>query len=567
MTKQEQSKLFETIRDTMRVQIKAGRPVTMPNLSELSRPVAGPEAAGMGGVAPMDFGAMIESICGVADDSQEVEQYDGTLGVTQAFVAGRQSAAAQVQWNDNLAAVFTTPGNVSGVRWGSGTMIADDIFLTCGHLFDRDSDWTLPMDNVTGAIITSAEIAQNMHLNFNFQEDAAGNMRPEQSFPITDLLEFRLGGLDMAVCRIGGNPGQTFGRTGVSIADAAVGDMIAIIGHPLGQPKRIEAGPTTTIGGDAIRYNDIDTQGGNSGSGVLRESTDNLVGVHTNGGCNPMGTGSNFGTSIGAILRESPIVRNIAHAGRWVARHGLTGGQYQQAFDEQAFNGYRLLQVNAATGPNEVSYAALWEHTPGPGWVARHGITGAQYQAEFDALVPQGFRPTCVSGAGQNGQVLYAALFEQGAAPAWVARHGIDGAQYQAEFDNLVPQGFRPKFVNAATDGNRIVYATVFEQTGGPAFVARHGLTSAQYQAEFDNLVPQGFRPVWISGTGFGNEIIYAAIFEQRGGPAFVARHGLTSAQYQAEFDAQLAQGFRPVVVNGAGLGGQVFYAAVWEQR
>ena len=35
-----------------------------------------------GVVAPEGYPAILESICGAADDSQAVEQYDGTLGVT-----------------------------------------------------------------------------------------------------------------------------------------------------------------------------------------------------------------------------------------------------------------------------------------------------------------------------------------------------------------------------------------------------------------------------------------------------------------------------------------------------
>ena len=71
---------------------------------------------------------------------------------------------------------------------------------------------------------------------------------------------------------------------------------------------------------------------------------------------------------ITAILRESPTVRNIAHAGRWIARHGLNSAQYQAAFDEAARNGYRLIHVNAAGVGGEASYAAVWEHRPGPDW-------------------------------------------------------------------------------------------------------------------------------------------------------------------------------------------------------
>ncbi len=258
---------------------------------------------------------ILETICGVSDDSQAVEQYNGLLGVSVAFVNAHQSAACQVQWNNNLASVYSNPGTVSGVRWGSGTMIGDDLFLTCGHLFDQTGGgWERPRVNGTTNIISPQEIARNMKLNFNFQVDSAGNLRAEQSFPILELLEYRLNGVDMAVCRIGGNPGATFGRTAISATDAAPPDMICIIGHPAGQPKRVEAGPTTQISGNLIRYNDIDTLGGNSGSGILRASDGRLVGVHTNGGCtsgSPADGGSNFGQRIGAVVAASPILQGL----------------------------------------------------------------------------------------------------------------------------------------------------------------------------------------------------------------------------------------------------------------
>jgi V8-like Glu-specific endopeptidase len=255
---------------------------------------------------------VLESICGVVDDSQAVEQYDGTLGVSTAFVAGHQWPVAQVQWNGNLGSVFTNPGNVSGVRWGSGTMIGPDLFLACGHLFDTSANgWTLPLQNGTTNTISPQQIATNMHLNFEYQVESTGTLRAEQSFPIVQLLEYRLGGLDMSLCRIGGSPGNTYGWTEWATTNPAVGDMLAIIGHPAGMPKRIEAGPATEVTGTVIRYNDIDTLGGNSGSGILHAATGRLVGVHTNGGCNAEGTGSNSGVAIAAIVAASPTLQAL----------------------------------------------------------------------------------------------------------------------------------------------------------------------------------------------------------------------------------------------------------------
>jgi V8-like Glu-specific endopeptidase len=261
---------------------------------------------------PDVYGLLLESICGAVDDSQPVEQYDGTLGVPTAFVNAHQSAVGQIQWNDNLASIYTNPGDVTGVRWCSGTMISNDLFLAAGHCFDQTGgSWARPKDNATGATISPAEIATNMHVNFNYQVDPAGNLRTEQSFAILALVEYRLGGLDFAIVRLDGNPGAIFGKTSVSTTDAAVGDMLCIIGHPAGTPKRIEAGQATSFSGNQIRYDDIDTLGGNSGSGILRYTDGKVVGVHTNGGCTAAGTGENSGVRISSILAQSATLQGL----------------------------------------------------------------------------------------------------------------------------------------------------------------------------------------------------------------------------------------------------------------
>jgi V8-like Glu-specific endopeptidase len=295
-------------------------PLYLPRLDRLELNESAMEGAGP------DYSEIFESICGVADDSQPVEQYDGTLGVTTGFVGAHQKPAVQVQWNSNLGSIYTNPGDVNGVRWGSGTMVSADLLLTCGHLFDADPNgWTVPRQNGTSTAISPQEVATNMHVNFMYQVDPSGTMRVEQSFPITQLIEYRLGGLDMAICRIGGNPGNTYGWTAVSHTNPAVGDMLAIIGHPAGQPKRIEAGPCTSISSTTVRYNDIDTLGGNSGSGILHDTTGRVVGVHTNGGCNSAGTGSNSGVAIAAIRNVSPTLQALPQTSKTASADDLIG--------------------------------------------------------------------------------------------------------------------------------------------------------------------------------------------------------------------------------------------------
>lgn len=271
----------------------------------------------------------IETQCGLTNQAQNVETYDGTLGVPVAFVNQHQRAVGQ-----------TMRG---AVRSCSGTLIGRDLFLTAGHCFDPSPT---PQTQVT----------------FNFQTDPAGNPRPEQRFQILGVQEHRLGGLDYEIIRLAGNPADTFGFALVSPVDAAVGDMACVIGHPATVPKQIEAGPVTAFDGNEIRYNEVDTLPGNSGSGILHDPTGRLVGVHTNGGCagTDPETGFNIGMRISSLIAASPILRDLVDqrngifASAWeqggppfIARHNLTAGEHQQTVDTLAGRGFRLTSVDA----------------------------------------------------------------------------------------------------------------------------------------------------------------------------------------------------------------------------
>ncbi|MEH1896820.1 MAG: hypothetical protein V7K94_16280 [Nostoc sp.] len=235
----------------------------------------------------------------------------------------------------------------------------------------------------------------------------------------------------------------------------------------------------------------------------------------------------------------------------WEARHGLTSAQYQATFDKLVGEGYRLVDVSGYDINGQDRYAAIWVKSRGPAWQARHGLTSSQYQATFDKLVGQGYRLVHVSGYSVNGQDRYAAIWEKSDGPAWQARHGLTSAQYQATFDKLVGEGYRLVDVSGYDVNGQDRYAAIWVKSGAPAWQARHGLTSAQYQATFDKLVGEGYRLVDVSGYNVNGQNRYAAIWEKSGGSAWQARHGLTSAQYQATFDKLVGEGYRLVDVSG----------------
>ncbi len=212
-------------------------------------------------------------------------------------------------------------------------------------------------------------------------------------------------------------------------------------------------------------------------------------------------------------------------------------------------------------------FAAIWVKKAGPAWVARHGLTSAQYQTEFNKWVGLGYRLVVVDGYDVGGQARYAALWELKSGPPWVARHGLTSAQYQAEFNTWTGRGYRLKWVQGYGVGGTDYYAAIWEKVRGSAWVAHHGMSSSTYQGTFNAYVAQGYRLTHVSGYNVNGTDYYAAIWEKSAGPAFVARHRMTSLQYQQEFNKFANLGYRLKLVDGYAIGTSARYAAIWEAQ
>jgi CubicO group peptidase (beta-lactamase class C family) len=73
-----------------------------------------------------------------------------------------------------------------------------------------------------------------------------------------------------------------------------------------------------------------------------------------------------------------------------------------------------------------------------------------------------------------------------------------------------------------------------------------------------------GYRPAYVALSG---DQIYCSVFKDDVVGAWVARHGMTAAEYQAEFDKQHAAGFYPICIQGGGAGANTRYAAIFAKQ
>jgi CubicO group peptidase (beta-lactamase class C family) len=259
------------------------------------------------------------------------------------------------------------------------------------------------------------------------------------------------------------------------------------------------------------------------------------------------------------------------------AYHGVTGNQHQSNFDRLSRQGYRLISLSVYGDPRDPRYAAVWVQRSGSAWVAVHGVNSAGYQSFFNTWTGKGFAPVIVSATGPVANAVFAAVFEQGITGGWLARHNmVAGAEKTAgTFQNQNATARDQKMIlrsvaiyGTAADRR---YAAIWQANVG--YVKWHVHPSdpgANYQGTFnaETQLPgyqlSSQRPAY---AVLSDDQVYCSAFRDDYIGPWVARHGLTAAAYQAEFNAQAAKGFYPICVQGGGTGNQTRYAAIFAQR
>jgi CubicO group peptidase (beta-lactamase class C family) len=236
-----------------------------------------------------------------------------------------------------------------------------------------------------------------------------------------------------------------------------------------------------------------------------------------------------------------------------------------------------MISLSVYGDPGDARYAAVWVQRPGAGWVAVHGVDSAGYQSFFNTWTAKGYAPVLVSATGPADKAIFAAVFEQGVAGAWSARHGMTSGpeSHAGTFQNLNKTARNTKLSLRSVS----IYGTSSDRRyiavwhANPGFVKWHihpSDTGTAYQATFnaETQLPgvqlSAYRPAYVAVS---DDHLYCSVFKDDTVGPWVARHGLSASDYQAEFDKQNALGFYPLCVQGGGAGNNTRFAAIFAKQ
>lgn len=145
--------------------------------------------------------------------------------------------------------------------------------------------------------------------------------------------------------------------------------------------------------------------------------------------------------------------------------------------------------------------------------VTYHDVSATSHQSQFTTLSGQGYRLKQLSVAGSLSAPRYSAIWEVQSGPAWVASHNMTLAQYTSQRSTWISQGYRPKLVTAAGSGSDTVFAAMF-QADGASTTDLLASSEASFLAAVTSAQNAGRRPVSVDIHGSTTTPLYCAVFE-----------------------------------------------------
>lgn len=244
-----------------------------------------------------------------------------------------------------------------------------------------------------------------------------------------------------------------------------------------------------------------------------------------------------------------------------VAFHGLPSGAVQATYDDVTAAGYQPAWIDGYASGGGSKFNLVFRPNDGSHRVMRHGLTGSQYQDAFNHWTGRGYRPIHVDTYRQGGGVRYAVLFTNAPGPNPLAYHGASTSTHNAMANAYGAIGYCPIAAPVVSvGGTRLVTALYAPRSN---CYAHHAVPAAQYQTVYDDQLAAGRRLHYLNAYVHGGAVYYSVVFHSGTYGDATATHGVSGAAYQSTWNVNAASGYLTRLVTGVSYFGDRF-AGLW---
>ncbi len=261
----------------------------------------------------------------------------------------------------------------------------------------------------------------------------------------------------------------------------------------------------------------------------------------------------------------------VAETGRrdWLY-HGGTQQSYRAALVQLPFGFYGVGLINSEEKSSTVLANTLFDAfvratRPGGSNPVYHGMTAAKYQQVSTELAKHDTRINRFDFYEAGGKVFVNARFTPAKGKDWVAKHGQTSAEYQALYEKYRPKGYRPTWVDSYRINGKTRYAVVMvkENNGNSA---KHGLTLAQFQEQLKTYRRDNYEPLVVSGVGTSNGRRFTVLARPKRGD-WKVKGAVPANKLEEVMDQSAEKGLYPHSIDAYRINGEQRYAVVFRER
>lgn len=257
----------------------------------------------------------------------------------------------------------------------------------------------------------------------------------------------------------------------------------------------------------------------------------------------------------------------------FVAYHDRSHADHQKQWDSLVPKGFRPISLSVYGARSNPLYAAVWVQRPGPAFAGIHGATAGDFQKFFDTWAAKGFSPTILVATGPASNPVVAAIMEQSNHGVSLTRFGLTSgsADDPATLEHWLKKAREshqiPRWIATYGEPQSRRFAVILDPNPTHALwsvAGQWGEDSDQYQARFNAQMQQWSRLAFVTVSP---DARYLSMFRDDSIGSWVARHNMSSQQYQQAFNEWTAKGLFPICVQAGGTGADTRFAALFATR
>ena len=246
------------------------------------------------------------------------------------------------------------------------------------------------------------------------------------------------------------------------------------------------------------------------------------------------------------------------------ARHHFNPADYGRLFKHLFNSGYAPSWFDGYKVGSKTYYNFVWhpQKRPTRAW---WGLGAHDYQKNINDSIADGYAPVFVENYLSGSSIHYALIMGKGVSGTFLAKHGLTATQHQQWFEKAKRKGLNPINISVVSINGKRRYTVLYRSNNIGSWVVKSKIKKSKYQALINQQNAQGRRPRYIAAYKHGKDVYYSVVFASSYKNA-VARHNMSSRQFQNEFNSHTGAGLLTRVIAGVdGASRNHEYAAVWK--